>query len=645
MYACVKDSRFGAPLQKTHRPAIGSERKPVNIGRYEVIRELGRGGMALVYLCLDPLIDRQVAIKVLPHQFAFDLAFRSRFHREARIVAALEHRAIVPIYDYGEDNDQLYLVMRLMHGGSLADKISCGPLPLLEASDIISSLAPALDFAHQQGIIHRDLKPANILFDSHGQPYLTDFGIVKLLDGQNTALTATRGLLGTPAYMSPEQAMGKVQLDGRSDIYALGIVLFEMLTGRVPFQANTPVGTAMAHVLDQLPDILALRSGLTPAIRPVLDSALAKRRELRYGDAISLALDLAEVAANNRPTATEAGAAIATPLNVPDASALTSEPNARTAKTELLPKAQTKTQSPTDPDVPPSPTGMTAVDVVSGTASNTPWTHIRDLPIWVWGVVGLLLLAFLGMVIISRGLGEETAGNTLPTEPYHDGTVDALVGIQATPIVAGTGEFAAVTVTETSTSAATPSLTASPTATFSPSATTTPRPTATPKPSKTPTEFPTRTPIPTMTTMATQAATATAEATLPPLPTATPSGPRIASVTATDCNISGGPYPSSHHLCLVVAYADLFDTGAQFDWFFSAWTNGASVTANSDGRNSAIMYSASNGTLTLHMELDDALCAGGPFTTSSVTVSLNLYSFDGQQFHQITAPVSHTWCS
>ena len=170
---------------------------PTHIGRYEIRGELGRGGMATVYHGYDPRFKRDVAIKTLPREFLHDPGFRARFEREAQTIASLEHPAIVPVYDFGEENDQPFIVMRLMTGGSLVDRLRRGPLPLSEAARILSILAPALDEAHTHGVIHRDLKPGNILFDGRDQPYLSDFGIAKLTE-TSVAFTAT-GIIGTPA--------------------------------------------------------------------------------------------------------------------------------------------------------------------------------------------------------------------------------------------------------------------------------------------------------------------------------------------------------------------------------------------------------------------------------------------------------------
>lgn len=221
----------------------------MNIARYEVFEQLGRGGMAAVYRARDPRFKRQVAIKLLPREFLHDPNFKARFVREAQTVARLEHPAIVPVHDFGEHEGQPYLVMRHMGGGSLADWIERGPLRVEEAAAVIMRVAAALDYAHGRGVIHRDLKPGNILFDEAGHAYLADFGIAQLAEA-TLALTKSGVYIGTPAYMSPEQVRGDLELDGRSDVYALGIILFEMLTGRQPYTADTPAKLMMKHVLD-----------------------------------------------------------------------------------------------------------------------------------------------------------------------------------------------------------------------------------------------------------------------------------------------------------------------------------------------------------------------------------------------------------
>jgi serine/threonine protein kinase len=254
------------------------------IGRYEIRREIGRGGMATVFLAYDPRFRRQVAIKVLPRQFTHDPKYLARFEQEAQIIGALEHPAIVPVYDFGETNDAPYLVMRYMTGGSLRDHLQGEPLSVEKVVPTVQRLAPALDNAHKLGIIHRDLKPANILFDEDGRPYLADFGIARLAD-----FSQTISMAGTPAYMSPEQVEAKKQLDGCSDLYALGVILFEMLSGQKPFESDTPTGQMLMHLLEPVPDITRINPALPPGAQQIVEKAMAKNPADRYQSAMDLA--------------------------------------------------------------------------------------------------------------------------------------------------------------------------------------------------------------------------------------------------------------------------------------------------------------------------------------------------------------------
>jgi serine/threonine-protein kinase len=264
---------------------------PAFIGRYLIKGELGRGGMATVYRGFDPQVKREVAVKVLPRHFLHDPSFRSRFEREAQTIAGLEHPAIVPLYDFGEQDGQPFIIMRLMPGGSLADRLKTGPLPPTEAARILSRLAPALDYAHRKGIVHRDLKPGNILFDLNNEPYISDFGIAKLSEGGGSVTGS--GIVGTPAYMSPEQAQGQKDLDGRSDVYALGTILFEMLTGKLPYEADTPVALILKHLTEPVPRLLTARPDLPSEFETVIDQAMAKDRTGRFSTAQAMADTLA----------------------------------------------------------------------------------------------------------------------------------------------------------------------------------------------------------------------------------------------------------------------------------------------------------------------------------------------------------------
>lgn len=258
------------------------------IGGYEIISQIGQGGMATVYRARQVSMNRDVAIKVLPNQFLNDDTYLQRFNREVRIVSKLEHRNIVPVYDYGEFEGQPYIVMRLMNAGSVNDLLNHGPIPADHVSQIIDQIAPSLDYAHVRNVLHRDLKPSNILLDDDGGAYLTDFGIARILGEQGVPEITTQNVVGTPSYMSPEQAQG-LSLDHRSDIYALGISLFEMLTGRRPFEAETPYGVAVLQVTAEPPPPRSINPAIPPAVEQVVFKAMRKNRAERYNNAHDLA--------------------------------------------------------------------------------------------------------------------------------------------------------------------------------------------------------------------------------------------------------------------------------------------------------------------------------------------------------------------
>jgi serine/threonine protein kinase len=295
------------------------------IARYEIQSEIGRGGMAAVYLAHDPNFRRNVAVKLVAGNLEHNSDFRERFEREARLIARIEHPAIVPVYDFGEHNGQLYLVMRYMQGGTLADKIKKEIFTLRDATQLISQIAPALDAVHSQGIVHRDLKPGNILFDNFGNPAISDFGIAHF----STATSDLTGsaIIGTPSYMSPEQVRADAELDGRSDLYALGVILFEMLTGHGPFRANTPMSVALKHLTDALPSIRTFRPDLPTELENILSKALAKDRNMRFASASELARALQAIPESlqgaNKPILVKpsSGIDVATEVDAGDASA------------------------------------------------------------------------------------------------------------------------------------------------------------------------------------------------------------------------------------------------------------------------------------------------------------------------------------
>jgi serine/threonine-protein kinase len=272
--------------------------QPEKIGIYEVKAELGRGGMATVYRAYDPRFEREVAVKVLPSELLHaDPQFRLRFEREAKIIAQLEHSAIVPVYDVGEADGQPYFVMRYMNGGSLSDRIKAGVMSVEEAARILGIIAPGLDEAHSKGIVHRDIKPSNILFDKREIPYISDFGIAKLSQAQAGNVTGS-AIIGTPAYMAPEQAQGD-EIDGRADIYALGIILYEMVTGRQPYEADTPMAVAIKHITDPVPHILDANPKLPEGMETIIQTAMAKDKNDRYSTAVEMTNALHDLARNN----------------------------------------------------------------------------------------------------------------------------------------------------------------------------------------------------------------------------------------------------------------------------------------------------------------------------------------------------------
>ncbi len=290
------------------------------LGPYQIIEQIGEGGMATIYKAYQPSMDRNVAIKVLPSQLADSAEFTKRFQQEARIIAKLEHPHILPVFDYGESNGITYLVMRYLEAGTLGEKMQKErPLPLEEIDHLFTQLAEALSYAHSYGIIHRDLKPSNALIDSQSNLFLTDFGIAKMLESASPRLTQTDAIMGTPAYISPEQAKA-VKVNQRSDIYSLGIILYEMVTGRVPFVAETPLAVILKHVSDPLPPPSTLKPDIPEAIEKVILKALAKEPNDRFAtvkeflSAWKRALD--DVKAAPRPSSNETISTQAAPATV-----------------------------------------------------------------------------------------------------------------------------------------------------------------------------------------------------------------------------------------------------------------------------------------------------------------------------------------
>lgn len=261
------------------------------IDRYKITGEIGRGGMAVVYRAIDTTLDRNVAIKIIIPEYANREKLLKRFSREAKTLAKLSHSNLVKILDYGEYEGSPYVVMEFIPGGTLSSRLG-KPINYADAASILAPVARALNYAHQQKVVHRDVKPANILINESGQALLTDFGILKLIDTEESqGLTGTGKIVGTPSYMSPEQIRGG-QVDGRSDIYALGIVFFEMITGRKPYIANTPIELSLKHLNDPIPRARQFVRDLPAEVEQVFMKSMAKKPEERYQSMAAFADDL-----------------------------------------------------------------------------------------------------------------------------------------------------------------------------------------------------------------------------------------------------------------------------------------------------------------------------------------------------------------
>jgi serine/threonine-protein kinase len=264
-------------------------------GRYRLDAQIGAGGMSTVYRAFDATLERRVAIKLMHREIASDSDQLERFRREARSVAQLSHPHIVGVIDAGEDDGRPYIVFEYVEGETLKDRIRrMGSLPIDEAVAYAIEIARALGAAHARGIVHRDIKPQNVLIDEEGTAKVTDFGIARSLD--DAGLTAEGRVLGTTDYVSPEQALGH-DVNGQSDIYSLGVVLYEMLTGDVPFHGENQVSVAMKHVREDLPDVAVRRPEISASLGSVLDRMTDKDLDRRYPDAGTLVTDLEDVLA------------------------------------------------------------------------------------------------------------------------------------------------------------------------------------------------------------------------------------------------------------------------------------------------------------------------------------------------------------
>ena len=386
-----------------------------NVGPYRILEQLGQGGMATVFKAYHAGLDRFVAIKVMHPAFKQDPTFLARFQREARVVARLEHPNIVPIYDYAEHNSNPYLVMKFIEGETLKARLSRGPLTRDEGLRIVEAMGKALGYAHGRGILHRDIKPSNILLCPDNAIYLADFGLARIAQAGESTLSSEM-LLGTPHYISPEQARGERNLDAGTDIYSFGVVLYEMVVGRVPFNADTPFSIIHDHIYTPLPLPQKINPRVPESVQRVLLKALAKERADRHATVEELsAAFLKAVAAPGQGAAPRHDAA----------DTLVGPP---TPPPSPAPLGRADTPPPT-----PLPASGDAPVLVPPQAGTAPKPMRRRAWVWVAGGLGLTLLCLFLLIAV--------AGNRQAEPTALPGTVTA--GVAATDEVSDPGVLAA----------------------------------------------------------------------------------------------------------------------------------------------------------------------------------------------------------
>ncbi len=446
------------------------------LGKYEIVDRLGRGGMAEVYRGYHPALDRYVAIKLLHPFLSDDPEFKDRFENEARNVAKLKHANIVQVYDfeYDETNDNYYMVMELISGPTLKDRLielshRQGTFPVGEAVRIVHSAAEALAYAHQRGMIHRDVKPANLMLDDDQRVVLTDFGIAKIVTG--VQFTSSGGMVGTPAYMAPEQGLGE-QGDERSDLYSLGVILFQFLTGRLPYDAETPLAVVLKHVNEPVPSVRGFAPHVPEELDRIVRKALAKDPDERYQSATELAADLSRFDDEGRLYPVFDGTAV---FNA-DAPPVEPRPG-QPAEWRRLRSLITETGSHTP--LAPAATG--------GAPGRLRPRTVLALATGIIALAAFALFGFgddSGRVFGLLGLSEDD-----PTDTSLTATADAALAFAATMTAnppTGAPDALAPALRDT------PTVSPSPARTPRPSATPTEQPTETP----TPTDAPTLTPSP-----------------------------------------------------------------------------------------------------------------------------------------------------
>jgi serine/threonine protein kinase len=381
-----------------------------NVGPYRVVQQLGQGGMATVYKAYHAALDRYVAMKVLHAAFLEEPKFLARFKREARVVAKLDHPNIVPIYDYPDHKGQPYLVMKFIEGETLKARLARGPLSKQEALDIIEAVGEALGYAHERGILHRDIKPSNILLSPDGMIYLADFGLARIAESGESTLSSDM-MLGTPQYISPEQARGERQLDEGTDIYSFGVVLYEMVVGRVPFSADTPFSIIHDHIYTPLPMPRSVNPRVPEAAERVLLKALAKERRDRFhtvGEMVSaFRAAVAESTLEQIPdlraiTATTPATRPGTPEGATARAADVAVPLPTPAPIQPPPTAPATFTPPPLPTSPSTPSFQQLTSVTP--PPTTPRRPAKQKRSWIWaaGGLGLTCLCLLVFAFVAN---------------------------------------------------------------------------------------------------------------------------------------------------------------------------------------------------------------------------------------------------
>ena len=460
------------------------------LGQYEIIEEIGKGGMATVYRAYQPQADRFVAVKVIHRALAIEAGGMERFEREARLVTRLEHPYLLPVYDVSVDTDPPYIVMRYMEGGTLKDVLRRSKtIPIPEIHHMMKQVGDALDYAHRQGVVHRDIKPTNIMIDEDGNAFLTDFGIARINEDEGEGLTQTGFTVGTPGYMAPEQGLADDNIDGRADIYSLGIMIFEMATGRTPFSGGTPLAIIMQHIQDPIPTASAINEELSSDFDEIIQKALAKKPAERYATARELIHDLGTLLETSEIRVEP------TMLRLAAREAITNIKQRRAEiKDEIdtimagFEAARTKVVAEDDE----TPTVLTPPGETQA-APAPPTTESSRTPYFIGaGVVAILAILALLALGGSGDNGESATSTALAVADNQTATQQAF--ILANPSDTPTDE-PTDTPEVSPTPSDTPTDTPTPTDTRTP--TDTPTDTATPTATRTPTDTPTRTPTPT----------------------------------------------------------------------------------------------------------------------------------------------------